>query len=310
MPGRILVIRGGAIGDFLLTLPAMSLLRDGFPDSHIEILGYRRTTCLVDGRHYANATRTIDYGPLAGFFNPRSELDAGLCEYFSGFDQVVSYIYDPDRLFETSLRLAGVKNLISADPRVDGSTHAAFSLARPLESLALWLDDASAHVFPNDADRFAADLALAGLEPPIVTLHPGSGSERKNWPLECWLDLARRLADRPVRIVVISGEADGNAAESLLDRTPTARALADKPLTTLAAVFERSALHLGHDTGISHLAAAAGARCLLLFGPTDPAVWAPTNPGVSVLAAPDGNLASLDVEAVIAQVDTILSHAA
>ncbi len=70
-----------------------------------------------------------------------------------------------------------------------------------------------------------------------------------------------------------------------------------QPLPVLAALLE-NAFFLGHDSGISHLAAAAGARCLLLFGPTDPAIWAPANPGVTVLAAPDGKMERLGLERV------------
>jgi len=57
-------------------------------------------------------------------------------------------------------------------------------------------------------------------------------------------------------------------------------------------------IFLGHDSGISHLAAAAGANCILLFGPTDPAVWAPQNDNARVIRAPDGDLRRLDVDLV------------
>ena len=77
MPGRILVIRSGALGDFILTLPAIGLLRENFPACHLEILGYRHIAAIAEGRFYANSTRSIDYGPLAGFFHPRAALDAG-----------------------------------------------------------------------------------------------------------------------------------------------------------------------------------------------------------------------------------------
>jgi len=63
----------------------------------------------------------------------------------------------------------------------------------------------------------------------------------------------------------------------------------------LAAVLRQCRLFLGHDSGISHLAAAVGTPCVLLFGPTDPAVWAPANPQVAVVTAADYNLASLPV---------------
>jgi heptosyltransferase-2 len=57
---------------------------------------------------------------------------------------------------------------------------------------------------------------------------------------------------------------------------------------------------IGHDSGISHIAAAAGARCLLLFGPTDPSIWAPANEKVTVLRAPEGKMGLLETETVAA----------
>jgi heptosyltransferase-2 len=70
-------------------------------------------------------------------------------------------------------------------------------------------------------------------------------------------------------------------------------------LPQLAALLE-GAVFVGHDSGISHIAAAVGARCLLLFGATDPAIWAPANQNVTVLQAPDGKMAMLEVETVLA----------
>jgi heptosyltransferase-2 len=76
----------------------------------------------------------------------------------------------------------------------------------------------------------------------------------------------------------------------------------DLSLPHLGALLGRSQLFIGHDSGISHLAAAAGAPCLLLFGPTDPGVWAPINAGVRVLEAPNGDLGQLTVETVVKEI--------
>ena len=81
----------------------------------------------------------------------------------------------------------------------------------------------------------------------------------------------------------------------------------DLELPKLAAFLERCALFLGHDSGISHLAAAVGTRCLLLFGPTDPAIWAPANPAVKVIQAPDADLNSLPVAAVSEALEPLLA---
>src|SRR4029434_8236343 len=97
---RILVIRGGAIGDFILTLPALKALRDARPQAHMEILGYKHIAVLAENRFYAQAWHPIEYGLLARFFASNSELPAELGNYFASFDLVISYLYDPARIFE------------------------------------------------------------------------------------------------------------------------------------------------------------------------------------------------------------------
>jgi len=303
----ILVIRGGAIGDFLLTLPALRLLREGFPDCRIEIVGYRHICSVAEGRYYADAVRSIEYAPMAGFFNPRSELDPELSAYFSGFGQVISYLFDPDGFFAGNLKRCGVKNLICGDPRISGSQHAVRQLARPLESLALFLEDPSAEIFPAAEDAAGAERLLAGHRPPFVAAHPGSGSPKKSWPLPAWKELLSALCDTRATVLVVSGESDAARVAELKGAFGARLVYLDHlPLHLLGAVFQRCAFFVGHDSGISHLAAAAGAKCLLLFGPTDPAVWAPANPGVNVLRAPGGMLQNLSVEMVRSHVPDFL----
>jgi heptosyltransferase-2 len=299
---RILVIRGGAIGDFILTLPALKALREAQPQAHMEILGYKHIAVLAEDRFYAQAVRSIEYGPLARFFARDSELPAELADYFAGFDLIVSYLYDPDLIFETNLRRCGVQNLICGPARiVENAGHAARQLARPVEQLGIKVVDLTERIFPSIEDREFAREFLASMPQPIIAIHPGSGSQAKNWPLENWIGLfspRSRSADLE-RLVVISGEAD-EAQTDQLERewkNRNVRFARNLPLPRLAAVLERS-IFIGHDSGISHLAAAVGANCILLFGPTDPNVWAPRNENVRVLSAPDGRLSDLQIETV------------
>ncbi len=139
---RILVIRGGAIGDFILTLPALKALRDARPQAHMEILGYKHIAVLAEKRFYAQAVHSIEYAPLARFFARNSELPAELADYFASFDLIVSYLYDPDRIFEINLRRCGVQNLICGPARiVENAGHAARQLARPIEQLGIKVVD-------------------------------------------------------------------------------------------------------------------------------------------------------------------------
>jgi ADP-heptose:LPS heptosyltransferase len=299
---RILVIRGGAIGDFILTLPALKALRDAQPQAHMEILGYKHIALLAEKRFYAQAVRSIEHGPLARFFARDSELPAELADYFAGFDLIVSYLYDPDLIFETNLRRCGVQNLICGPARiVENAGHAARQLARPVEQLGIKVVDLTERIFPSIEDREFAREFLASMPQRIIAIHSASGSQAKNWPLENWLGLfspSSRFADLE-GLVVISGEAD-EAQTDQLERewkNRNVRFARNLPLPRLAAVLEPS-IFIGHDSGISHLAAAVGADCILLFGPTDPNVWAPRNENVRVLSAPDGRLSDLQIETV------------
>jgi ADP-heptose:LPS heptosyltransferase len=300
---RILVIRGGAIGDFVLTLPAIKLLRDGFPGTHLEILGAKDIAALAEKRFYADAVRSLDSASLARFFAQDSQLPAELSEYFASFDLILSYLFDPDKIFETNARRCGAAIFLAGPSKLDNSEHAARQLARPLQSIGLSLSDPSARLFPNDEDRSAArHFRDFGAQRPIA-LHPGSGSETKNWPIENWIKLGDILLATGHRLIIIAGEADAERTQKLRAgwSGKSVEFAENLPLPHLAALLEAMQF-IGHDSGISHIAAAAGARCTLLFGWTDPAIWAPTNPNVTVLRAPQGKMDRLEVATVLSKI--------
>jgi heptosyltransferase III len=301
---RILVIRGGAIGDFILTLPAIKLLRDQFPQAHIEILGYPPIIVLAEGRFYADAIRSIEERPLATFFAKDALLPAELTEYFGSFDLIVSYLFDPDGTFQNNLNFCRIQMFIAGLPKLSGHEHAAFQLARPLEQIGLHLQNPAARIYPTELDRKFAQDFLADSSKPVIALHPGSGSKTKNWPIEKWKELGEHFFSTDRTVLVISGEADEECLRLLETawKDKPVRFATNLALPHLAALLE-SLTFIGHDSGVSHLAAAAGARSILLFGRTDPAVWAPANENVTVLQALEGDLGLLWVDGVIAALD-------
>jgi heptosyltransferase-2 len=290
-----LVIRGGAIGDFVLTLPALRLIRETLPTAQIEVLGYRPMIDLALLAGYADSVRSIEYSAMAGFFAPGSELDADLKEYFAGFSVVVSYLFDPDGYFHGNLDRAGVKTIVQCPYKIDeAGGHAALQLAAPLEGLAMYLDDGAA-VIPG-----------RGGEGEMVAWHPGSGSPKKNWDPHQWAQVFVELGVDEV--LLITGEAEEQRLEEILAalakleiRAVPAHGLG---FEELVARLRDVRLFCGHDSGISHLAAACGVSCLLVYGPTNPDVWAPMNEGVVVAHAPGGVLADLAVESIVGLVES------
>jgi heptosyltransferase III len=299
---RILVIRGGAIGDFVLTLPALKALRDTYAETHIEILGYKHIAALAENRFYAQAVRSIEYGPLSSFFAKHSKLPADLSNYFASFHLIISYLYDPDEIFEQNLRACGVQNLIRGPAKISNSATASQQLGKPVEELGIRVGDLVPKIFPSPEDRqFAGDF-LRNLPPPILAIHPGSGSEQKNWPVTNWIKLGNDvLAQKSFRgsMLVISGEADRAQVEQLEELWKNERVAFAKnlPLVHVAALLEDS-IFIGHDSGISHVAAAAGAKCILLFGPTDPQVWAPRNENAHIIRAKSGVMEDIGIALV------------
>lgn len=308
---RILAIRGGAIGDFILTLPAIRQLRETFGHCHLEILGYRHIAELAlrggprPGTTYADAVRSMEYGPMAAFFARGGSLAPDLCQYFASFQQVVSWLFDPDGIFEANMERAGVRQFVNAYTKLNDEDHAARQLARPLERLALYLEDHAAALHPGSEDQQSAaawlkEHRVAGVTGPLVALHPGSGSPRKNWPVDRWLAVAQTLSARGAQPLLIGGEADGAQLDTLQrelgGKAVAARAL---PLPQLAALLTHCQHYVGHDTGISHLATAVGTPATLLFGPTDPSVWAPVGEKVQVVRPGTGDLSHLPVDEVM-----------
>lgn len=301
--GRILFIRGGAVGDFILTMPSLRLVRETLPGNEIEILGYPSIASLAVAAGLADRVRPLEDPRLATFFAPGAKLDEEWCAYFAGFDVVVSCLYDPDGYFAGNLRAAGVKTLLTCPYRPDETpphVPAAVQFAKPLESLGLYLDDP---VLDLIYDATPADPPVT--DGPIVALHPGSGSAKKNWNATGWVAVLATLhrERRVARFLITSGEAEGEVIGAFLDQLRGAGVpydhLQSRPLAELGAIYRRIDGFLGHDSGLSHLAASAGAKGLLLFGPTEPGIWAPVSSKVRVLRAPDGSLGSLPVETVL-----------
>jgi len=269
--GRILVIRGGALGDFILTLPALSALKAQFPKARLEVLGYPHIARLSLAGQVAHAIHPIEARSLARFFARGATLDPASASFFAGFAVIVSYLYDPDRIFQDNVAVCSKAQFIAGPHRPDerGTLHAAETFLTPLERLAIF--DA------NSVPRLEPDPDIPG-PGRWIAAHPGSGSESKNWPERRWAELLETLlAHFDRRILLVGGEAEGDRLERLAQRLPSDRVRLARslPLDALASLLRACELFVGHDSGITHLAAAVGLPCIALWGPSNPNVWRP-----------------------------------
>jgi heptosyltransferase-3 len=290
---RILVVRGGAIGDFIMTLPAIGALRAQWPGAHMEILGYPHIAVLGVSPEYANQARSIEARAMAGFFVPSGILDPTLMDYFASFNLVVSYLYDPDHMFADNVRRCGVRRVIEAAPK-PSDLPAPQHYCKPLESLAVYVDQPRPRVYPRETDRgFARDFFRGFGKDRVVAIHPGSGSAAKNWSVAKFAAIGRWLVDEmAVQLLVIHGEADDMTVQelttTLMPRIP--REARGMKLLELAAVLERCAVFLGNDSGISHLAAAVNTPTVAMFGPLSVSAWEPVGEKVRVVSFGDDDV--------------------
>jgi heptosyltransferase III len=304
---RILVLRGGALGDFLVTLPALGLLRAKWPAARIELVGNAPAAELGRLGGYLDAVHSQHEARWSALYRD-TPLPPILAAWLGDFDLVVNFWADPDG---TLVRRFPVRpgQTIVAGTAVPALAPAARHFCEPLRELGLSTADFRS--------RLKMGSVVPDAPPPSrpTAVHPGSGSASKNWPVSRWLELIRRL-DPPILLVL--GEAElGTWNASLLSRLRTVGGLRERrqhrlretrcgglefavnlPLPALAAALAGCGRFIGHDSGVSHLAASVGTPSVLLFGSTDPAMWAPPGGHVRVIhrgAAID----AISVEAVL-----------
>ncbi|HXG46993.1 MAG TPA: glycosyltransferase family 9 protein [Methylomirabilota bacterium] len=305
--GQILVIRGGAIGDFILTLPVLAALRSHFPGTRLEVLGYAHIASLAVAGGLADSVRPIEARSLAGFFARDGSLDPQMRSYFARFAVILSYLYDPEGVFQENVARCSSARFLAGPHRPDerGTVHACEALLQPLEALAIFAADSAPHL-RLDPGALADEPAL---EPGLwVAMHPGSGSERKNWPERRWAEfLAACLTETPWQILLVGGEAEGDRLERLAARQPAGRIRLARnlPLPRLAGLLAGCAGYVGHDSGITHLAAALGLPGIVLWADTAEAVWRPRSPRFQLLRHPVG-LVGLPAERVLAATRRLL----
>jgi ADP-heptose:LPS heptosyltransferase len=257
---RTLIIRPGGIGDCILSLPAMEHLQAD--DTEVWV-----PPAMVPLIRFARAraipSTRIDLLGLPGI-EPPVDLIASLRE----FDSIISWYGSNREEFREHVRSLGLPfQFLPALPN-GGKVHAGDFFLRQVGGGGLALPRIECEPIPRK--NFAV-------------IHPFSGGRGKNWPLDRFREVAARLA-LPVRWCAGPEEAleGADRFENLYD---------------LACWLASAQLYVGNDSGITHLAAAVGIPVVAIFGPTDPAVWAPRGERSVVLSG--DRLAGIPVARVL-----------
>ena len=248
---RRLVIRPGAVGDIIVSLPALEHLRTDY----LEVWTTGVTVPLI---RFADRVRAISSTglDLLGVTDPPPHLLSELRSY----DSIVSWYGANRRDFREAV--ADLPFIFySALPPSNCPYHAT--------DFYLLQVGAESRAIPH--------ISIDAPRERYAVIHPFSGSARKNWPLEKFRAIAGRL---PLPARWCAGE----------DDPPLPDAVRIPDLYDLACFVARAALYIGNDSGVTHLSAAVGTPTLAIFVASDPTVWAPRGDHVRVvqsLAAAD-----------------------
>jgi ADP-heptose:LPS heptosyltransferase len=310
---KILVIKLGALGDFVQALAAMKHIREAHPAAHITLLTTPPFEALARASPYFNAVEP----------DGRS---AGIGETLSMISRLRAANYDRVYDLQTSSRSNFYFQLLRPFPpewsgiavgaslphrnRDRGKMHTLERQAEQLQEAGIWPD---APLTPGSAppadlswiikkSGAARPMTSAGTARPYALLVPGASAHRpeKRWPVERFAELGQHLRDRGLDVLVVGGPQE-SALAMAIQRKVQARDLTGRTdFAQIAALGARATLAVGNDTGPIHLIAAAGAPTLVLFSAaSDPALCGPRG-HVAVLQAQ--NLNELPVGDAIAAV--------
>ena len=289
---RILILRGGGLGDFVLTLPVLQALLRRWPGVTLELIAnpemaaLAQTSCLIDKWYSINDIN------VARLFR-RPDLPSGrLSIPLDDYDVIISFLRDRSGYLEANL-LPLCRRLLFVDPARDIGVPATQQFLRSLQALGIGDSSQTARLVPEpDFQTTARHLlpALFNSSRFPVAVHPGSGGEQKNWQIEGFAELLRWIESELGRkTLIVTGEADRKTRDKLRsilgDKFPLELCL--PTLRELASVLCCCDLLIGNDSGVSHLAAAYGLPVLAFFGPTSSAVWRPSGPSTRIVRFED-----------------------
>jgi heptosyltransferase III len=285
---EILILHPGGLGDIILSLPAISLLRKQFPGAGVTIAGdLDHLLPVIEG--YADRAISLSAAPLHRLYAPGA-LSGRDVSFWQTFDRIISWTGAGNAEFVENLKRINPDAFVASwRPGPDEMRHVSQLFADSIR-LAVPADvkPAPIHISAALRDQGIQWLAERGCScrDPLIGIHPGAGSRTKRWPLENFVRLAGLLKHQEkVQLLIAEGPAEAGIGSQIAQSLSAAETIlaASIPLKLLAAVLMQCSVFVGNDSGLAHLAAGLGVPSILLFGPTLPRHWAPLGHHVTVL---------------------------
>jgi heptosyltransferase III len=287
LTANILILHPGALGDIILSLPALLMLRRRFPEAEILLAGDVDKIIVADSA-YADKTLSLSSLPLHRLYSHDSltNLDSA---FWNSFDRIVSWTGHGNPEITQRLEELRVETICAPwKPECGDARHVSQIFA---DSLHPWLPRLSvlpdAKINLGERNRGIAGewLAFKGWKGEALTaLHPGAGSLTKRWALGNFRSLALQICGANSSILIIEGPAESGLGAELSTALPPNRVYLTKsaPLPLLAGLLTYCRAFTGNDSGLAHLAAGLGIPTIVVFGPTMPQHWAPCGNSVVV----------------------------
>lgn len=292
---RLLFVTLSNIGDLVMTTPALRALHDAYPEVRIDIVADPRSSELL--------TRCPYLGEL--FHRVKREGRTGLLRLVRRlrrrrYDAIVDLRTD---FLPWLLRGARRSARWQAPPHGPHAVEQHFAVAQRLLPSPRAIPDTCIWTTAADDARAAALLdTVPG--PRRLVLAPGANWPGKRWPVEHYAALAQALREDFDSLVLLGSAADVNECGGRLDglALPTLNLMGRTSLIEATAVMRQATLFVGNDSGLGHLASAAGIPSVTVFGPGRPERYRPWGSRASLLLAPDLALGKLLPSTVAAHV--------
>ncbi len=271
-PPRVLIVFPGALGDLLCLAPTISAIKQRHRRAEVELMARLELAEFAVGRLGIARGHSIDRREVAMLFRESGGEDEAAKQFFAAFERIYCFFgYDDPRMRRALADAAkpGAVTFHRFRPEQKGHVAAAYLHEIGAEAQT---PQVTLNFLPHDLE--SATRAVSGMAEPgkFIALFPGSGSPSKNWPVEKFIALANRVSEESSAVFVLG------PAESAIEPILSARSyptLKNLPLGIVAAIARMAAAFVGVDSGVSHLASAAGTPGVVLFGPTDPERWRP-----------------------------------